>query len=78
MHSPVISDIGFRMIINISLQRNWKLIKLDVEAAFLLGKLEEDIYIDVPDGFKEKGFIVKLNSAIYGLVQASRVFFIKL
>ena len=55
MHSPVISDIGFRMIINISLQRNWKLIKLDVEEAFLLGKLEEDIYIDVPEGFKEKG-----------------------
>ena len=49
--------------------------KLDVEAEFLLGKLDEETYIEIPDGFKEKGSISKLNSAIYGLCQASRVFY---
>ena len=42
MHAPVISDVGFRMIVNISIQNDWKLVKLDVEAAFLLGKLNEE------------------------------------
>jgi len=50
--------------------------KLDVEAAFLLGKLKEEIFIVLPEGLEEeKGKIGRLNSAIYGLAQAARVFF---
>ena len=48
---------------------------MDVEDSFLLGKLDEDIFVSVPDGFDEVGAVAKLNSAIYGLVQASRVFY---
>ena len=75
LHAPVISDVGFRLILCISLQNGWRISKLDVEAAFLLGKLEEDLYVTIPDGFHDKGCIAKLNSAIYGLVQASRMFY---
>ena len=75
IHAPVISDVGFRMIVNISIQNGWKLVKLDVESAFLLGKLNEEIFIEITDGFKEKGRIGRLNSELYGLVQASRVFY---
>ena len=75
MHSPVISDVGFRMILNVCIQNDWRIVKLDVEEAFLLGKLEEETYVEIPDGFDEKGSIGKLNSAIYGLCQASRVFY---
>ena len=49
--------------------------KLDVEAAFLLGKLNETTYIKVPKGFDKAGSVAVLNSAIYGLSQASRVFY---
>ena len=48
---------------------------MDVIAAFLLGKLEETIFIRIPKGFEDEGKIAKLNSAIYGLTQASRVFY---
>ena len=67
IHYPVISDIGFRMILNVCIQNEWRIAKLDVEAAFLLGKLEEETYIEVPEGFEDKGSISRLNSAIYGL-----------
>ena len=40
--------------------------KLDVEAAFLLGKLSEVTYIKVPKGFDKAGSVTVLNSAIYG------------
>ena len=49
--------------------------KLDVESAFLLGRLEEKTFIKIPKGFENEGKIECLNSAIYGLSQASRVFY---
>ena len=46
----------------------------DVDAAFLNGNLEEEIYLELPDGFDElAGTIVRLNKAMYGLVQAARM-----
>ena len=44
-----------------------------MEAAFLLGKLNEVTYIKVPKGFDKAGSVAVLNSAIYGLSSASRV-----
>lgn len=75
IHSPVIIDVGFRMILNIFIHNDWRISKLDVEEEFFLGKLNEEIYIEIPDGFEEKGSIGILNSSIYGLLQASRVFY---
>ena len=74
IHAPVISDVGFRLILFIGLQKGWEIKKMDVEASFLLGKLEEKTFIKIPKGFKNEGKIACLNSAIYGLSQASRVF----
>ena len=48
---------------------------MDVKTAFLNGNLEEDLYIDQPEGFVSKDNIhkvCKLNRSIYGLKQASR------
>jgi len=57
---------------------------LDVETAFLYGKLEEEIYMEIPSGYKEvyqeaeKGTVLKLQMAMYGLVQAARQWFKRL
>ena len=54
---------------------------LDVEADFLYGKLEEEIYMEIPMGYKEfyqdpgKDTVLKLQMAMYGLVQAARQWF---
>ena len=54
--------------------------KIDIETAFLEGRVEEEIYIKLPEGLEKiksinNGKIGRLNAAIYGLVQASRAFF---
>ena len=49
--------------------------QMDVKTSFLNGDLYEDVYIDQPDGFKEKSkyhLVWKLTKFIYGLKQASR------
>ena len=53
---------------------------IDVETAFLHGDLEEEIYMDCPQGLEGGSPLkcLKLEKTIYGLVQSSRMFFGKL
>jgi hypothetical protein len=48
---------------------------MDTKTAFLNGELEEEIYMDQPDGFVVKGQegkVYKLLKSLYGLKQAPK------
>ena len=54
---------------------------MDVKSTFLNGKLEEEVYIEQPEGFllsENKDFVCKLKKELYGLKQAPRVWFSRL
>jgi hypothetical protein len=47
---------------------------IDVKTAFLYGELDEELYMEQPEGFKRKGQehkVFQLKKAIYGLKQAT-------
>ena len=70
-----------RIIIAMATQFKWNLHHLDVISAFLNGYIEEDIYVDQPEGFLKEGkedFVLKLRKALYGLKQAPRTWSRKL
>ncbi|KAL9249654.1 Retrovirus-related Pol polyprotein from transposon TNT 1-94-like protein [Drosera capensis] len=53
---------------------------MDVKTAFLHGDLEEEIYMEQPDGFRVKGkedFVCKLKKSLYVLKQAPRKWYKK-
>lgn len=64
--------VTLRLVLSIAVQRDMIVHQMDVKAAFLNGELSEDIYMELPEGFKNGNKVCKLNKALYGLKQASR------
>jgi hypothetical protein len=78
-YAPVISDVTYRIMLIAEIV--WKLSSkiVDVETAFLHGDLEEEIYMDCPQGMAhDDSQCLLLQKTIYGLVQSARQFFKKL
>ena len=53
--SPVIRFKSLWLLLSLAVLHNWQLEALDVKTAFLFKELEEEIYIDQPEGFIVKG-----------------------
>jgi len=82
-YAPVGNDVTFRVVMVLQLMFGLYAVLLDVETAFLYRNLEE-IYMEIPSGYKEvyqdpgKDTVLKLQMAMYGLVQAARQWFKRL
>ena len=48
---------------------------MNVITAFLYDLFAEEIYIELPYSYKEKGYVCHLNKALYGLKQASYMWY---
>jgi hypothetical protein len=73
--SPVARFESLRLLLALAALEDWEIHQLDVKSAFLNGVLEEEIYMEQPEGFIMAGQedkVCRLKKAIYGLKQASR------
>lgn len=79
--SPVVKAATIRVVFSLAIVNGWQLRQLDVNNAFLHGKLGDTVYMQQPPGFVDTRFpnhVCKLNKAIYGLKQALRAWFHRL
>jgi hypothetical protein len=60
--------------VKLSLDAKWdyELKQFDVPTAFLNSPVEEDVYMELPEGFEQPGMVCKLQKSLYGLKQAPR------
>jgi len=73
--SPVARFESLRLLLALAALENWEIHQMDVKSAFLNGVLDEEIYMEQPQGFIVTGQetkVCRLKKAIYGLKQASR------
>ena len=66
---------SIRLLIAIAAIFYLKIHQMDVKTAFLNGDLQEEIYMDQPEGFVEPGQeskVCKLTKSLYGLKQAPK------
>ena len=76
--SPVARLETIRTLIALAAQKRWKISQLDVKSASLNGKLDEEIYVEQPQGFVVEGGenkVLKLKKALYGLKQSPRTWY---
>jgi hypothetical protein len=69
---------SIRTIIALAAKMKWKLHRMDVKTTFLNGVIEEEVYIEQPQGFEvedRKSHVCKLKKALYGLKQDPRAWY---
>ncbi|PHT32531.1 TMV resistance protein N [Capsicum baccatum] len=74
-YSPVTRITSVRMLIALAAVYDLQIHQIDVKTAFLNGELEEEIYMEQPEGFVVPGKenkVCKLVKSLYGLKQAPK------
>ena len=78
--APVVKMSSIRVVLGLAASLDLEIEQLDVKTAFLHGDLQEEIYMQQPEGFKVKGkedYVCKLKKSLYGLKQAPRQWYRK-
>jgi hypothetical protein len=71
--APVVRYTSIRSIIAIALEMGWSIHQMDVKTTFMNGFIDEEVYIEQPQGFEvseRETHVCLLRKALYGLKQA--------
>ena len=73
--SPVVKHVSIRFLMAIVVNEDMELEQLDVKSSFLHDELDEEIFMEQPEGYKVKGredCVCLLKKSIYGLKRSPR------
>jgi hypothetical protein len=79
--APVARMEAIHFLLAYACSKNVKVYQMDVKSSFLNGELEEEVYIEQPEGFQLSeniDYVCKLKKALYGLKQALRAWYSRL
>jgi Reverse transcriptase (RNA-dependent DNA polymerase) len=71
--SSVVKMSSIWVVLSLTTSLDLKIKQLDVKTAFLHGDLDEEFYMEQPEGFEKKRqehLVCKLRRSLYGLKQA--------
>jgi hypothetical protein len=79
--APIARLEAIRIILAYACHKRFKVYQMDVKSAFLNGDLNEEVYMEQPEGFKlsdNPDLVCKLKKSLYGLKQAPRAWYQRL
>ncbi|GJY22678.1 putative ribonuclease H-like domain-containing protein, partial [Tanacetum coccineum] len=79
--APVARIEAIRLFLAYALFKDFVVYQMDIKSAFIYGKIEEEVYVYHPPGFKDPDFhdkVYKVEMALYGLNQAPRACDVKI
>ena len=79
--SPVARLEGVRTLFSYSTYKGFKVYQMDMKSKFLNGILEEEVYIEQPEGFVDpnnKNIVCRLHKSLYGLKKAPKAWYERL
>jgi hypothetical protein len=79
--SPIARYTSIRAIMSLAASMGWSLHQMDVKIAFLNGEIEEEVYIEQPQGFEvhsKDTHVCRLKKYLYGLKQAPRAWYARI
>lgn len=76
-YAPTCKPETFRTLLAVAAQKDLHLGQMNVKSAYLHSPIEEEIYLEQPEGVTKRGengqtLVCKLNKSIYGLKQAAK------
>lgn len=77
-YAPIARLETIRLFLSFNSYKDFKVYQMDLKFSFLNGDLEEEVYIEQPDGFpltNDRVMVCKLKNALYGLKQAPRAWY---
>lgn len=70
-YAAVANMNSIRILLSVCCAIGYVIEQLDVDTAYLNAELEEEVYIEIPQGlYVDSKYVLKLNKALYGLKQA--------
>ena len=80
----VVRSATWRIILGLAAANNWAIDQMDVKSAFLHGDIDEEVYVELPEGwnlfpdifsdvFQSGETVLLLQKALYGLKQSPRL-----
>jgi hypothetical protein len=79
--APVARYSSIRSILALPAQMGWRIHQMDVKIVLLNGIIEEEVYIEQPEGFEtfdRESHVCILKKALYGLKQAPRAWYTRI
>jgi hypothetical protein len=79
--APVARMEAICFVLSYACSKNIKMYQMDIKASFLNGELEEEVYIEQPEGFQlseNADYVCKLKKALYGIKQAPKAWYYRL
>ena len=79
---PTLNEVTLKVFLTKCASRSWSVQSLDFDATYLNAKLDETVFLELPQGFKDTQEIerdedqrLKSNDSIYGLKEAGKQWF---